>query len=409
MSRRVLHVLSQRPGRTGSGVTLDALVREADRAGWTQEVVVGTPGTDPQPPVGVLAPEHVHPLVFGTAPLDFPLPGMSDVMPYESSRWQDLDARQLDAYRDAWRGHIGPIVERFRPDVIHAHHMWVLGAMLKDVAPDVPVVVHTHATGLRQMTLCPHLAAEVRAGCSRNDRFLVLTHDLRRRTAEALGIPEERIEVVGAGYRDDLFDARGIRHLPPDAMLYVGKYSRAKGLPWLLDVVERLAGRAWSWTLHVAGSGEGEEADALRERMREMAPNVVMHGHLDQPDLADLMQRCSLFVLPSFYEGLPLVVVEAVASGMRAVVTDLPTVREELAPRLGDALRLIPLPRLRGVDEPEPADLPAFVDRLEEAILAAAAFARGEGPELREGPDLRAFTWSAVFERVEAVWRALTA
>ena len=47
MARRVLHLLSQRPGRTGSGVTVQALVREAAAAGWAQAVVVGTPADDP--------------------------------------------------------------------------------------------------------------------------------------------------------------------------------------------------------------------------------------------------------------------------------------------------------------------------------------------------------------------------
>lgn len=39
MNRRVLHVLSQRPGFTGSGITVAALVREAARHGWAQRVV----------------------------------------------------------------------------------------------------------------------------------------------------------------------------------------------------------------------------------------------------------------------------------------------------------------------------------------------------------------------------------
>ncbi len=41
---RVLHILSQRPSLTGSGVTLDAVVRHADAAGWEQQVVVGASG-----------------------------------------------------------------------------------------------------------------------------------------------------------------------------------------------------------------------------------------------------------------------------------------------------------------------------------------------------------------------------
>ena len=81
MTRRVLHLLSQRPGRTGSGVTVQALVREAAAAGWEQAVVVGTPLDDPHPRVEGVGDARIHPLRFGAPPLDFALPGMSDVMP----------------------------------------------------------------------------------------------------------------------------------------------------------------------------------------------------------------------------------------------------------------------------------------------------------------------------------------
>ena len=408
MTRRVLHLLSQRPGRTGSGVTLQALTREAAAAGWEQAVVVGTPADDPHPDIDGVTPASVHPLRFGTPRLQYALPGMSDVMPYESSRWRDLSPEQLDSYRGAWRAHLGSVIEQFRPDVIHSHHAWLLSALVRDLAPDTPLVVHVHATGLRQMELCPHLANEVRTGVSRADRLLVLTHEMGRRVQAALDVDEERIAVVGAGYRDDVFDARGIRSPAPRAILYVGKYSRAKGLPWLLDAFERVAARdedaplREQAVLHVAGSGAGSEADALRERMRALAPRVVLHGHLNQPELASLMRRCELFVLPSLYEGLPLVLVEAVASFLVAICTALPAVREEVAPHLGEALNLVPMPRLRGVDEPYEEDLPAFVDELEAALI------QGLQPRPRGGwtgpPDLQAFTWGAVFQRVERVW-----
>jgi len=58
---RVLHVLAQRPDSTGSGVTLDALVRHAAAAGWDQQVVCGIAEGAPHPSVGDLPGEQVHP------------------------------------------------------------------------------------------------------------------------------------------------------------------------------------------------------------------------------------------------------------------------------------------------------------------------------------------------------------
>jgi hypothetical protein len=120
---RVLHALSQRPSLTGSGITLEAMVRHGVAAGLQQRVVVGVPAGDPHPPVGDLSNEHVHPLVFEKPPLDFALPGMSDVMQYPSSRYSDLSDEQTASYRQAWSGHLRSVIEDFKPDVIHSHHL----------------------------------------------------------------------------------------------------------------------------------------------------------------------------------------------------------------------------------------------------------------------------------------------
>jgi len=400
---RILHVLTQRPGRTGSGVTLDALVRRAAARGHEQRIVVGVPASDAAPAVGGLGADRIDPLVFDGERLPFPVPGMSDVMPYPSTRFGAMTAAQLATYRAEWSRHLARVVETFRPELIHAHHVWIVGALVKDVAPGVPVVTHCHATGLRQMELCPHLAPEVRAGCARNDAFVVLRRSHADELAALLGVPRSRVHVVGAGYDDALFHAR--RRPPVDVprLVYVGKYAAAKGLPVLLDVFEELQRDEPRLELHVAGSGGGPEAAALERRMRALAPAVHLHGMLDQPALAQLLRRCAVCVLPSFYEGVPLVLVEALACGCRLVATALPGVVEELAPRLGAALRLVNPPRMAGVDRPVEDALPAFARSLHAALDQALA---ADGPS---AADLAAFTWDAVFTRIERVWDGVLA
>ncbi len=407
MAYRLLHILSQRPSFTGSGVSLESIVRLADRAGWDQRVIVAAPADDASPVVGGLKPEHIRPLVFGRDGLDFPIPGMSDVMPYPSSRFSSLDTRQLMAYRRAWRQHLSQVVEEFRPDLIHSRHIWLLSSMIKDVAPLVPVVTHCHATGLRQMSLCPHLAEEVRRGCRRNDRFFVLHEGHAGELASKLDVDADRIHVVGAGYQDVTFHARSRQADCGSSLLYVGKYSHAKGLPQLLDAVERLAKRRSDLVLHVAGDGAGAEAEALRSRMAAMAPCVKMHGQLDQPALAELMRRCAVFILPSFYEGLPLVLIEALACGCRVVCSNLPGVREGFGPAMEDVLDRVALPRLIGIDTPAPEDLPKFVDRLSAAIDSNLGNPRGNDSTQRVSELLERFTWAAVFRRIERVWLEL--
>lgn len=402
---RVLHALSQRPSLTGSGITLDAIVRHAGAAGWEQRVVAGVPAEDPRPTVGGLGADRIDPLVFGSSQLSFPVPGMSDVMPYPSTRFGAMTNRNIELYREAWREHLQSVIDDFRPDVIHSHHVWLMSSLLKDLAPTTPVVTHCHATGLRQMELVPGLADGVRSGCARIDAFVVLHPRHADDLARTLEVTHERIHIVGAGYRDDLFHARGRDPDQSPVLLYIGKYSAAKGLSSLLDAFERLTPRRPGLRLHIAGDGSGGEAESLRERMRAMAPRVVLHGQLSQTELAELMRRSTVCVLPSFYEGLPLVLVEALACGCRLVATDLPGVVDELAPRIGNALKLVELPAMAAVDTPVEAALPAFVDRLTQGLQRALGAPPLGDPTETIPEALTAFTWGAVFERIERVWR----
>lgn len=398
---RVLHILSQRPSLTGSGITLDAMVRHAMAAGWEQRAVVGVPAGDALPMVGGLGPDEVHPLVFGDGGLPFPVPGMSDVMPYPSTVFSAMTDEQVSSYVDAWRSHLATVIGEFNPHIIHSHHVWLMSSLLKDLARDTPVVTHCHATGLRQMELTPALADGVRVGCSRNDAFVVLHRGHAQDLERQLGIGDDRIHTVGAGYRDELFHARGRSPDREPALLFIGKFSSAKGLPWLLDAFDHLDATHPNLRLHIAGDGSGVEAEVLRKRMTAMAPRVVLHGLLSQRELAELMRRSSVCVLPSFYEGLPLVLVEALACGCRLVATDLPGIVGELAPQIGAAMELVELPAMATVDTPVESELPAFVQRLV-AGLRRALDAPLPGDQTAA---LRPFTWGAVFNRVERVWR----
>ena len=276
---------------------------------------------------------------------------MSDVMPYLSTRFSAMTREQIGRYFAAWMSQIRRAIDEFQPQIIHSHHVWVMSSLLKSVDSSIPVVTHFHGTGLRQMELCPALAEEVRSGCSRNDAFVALHQGHAPSLQTQLGVDPDRISVVGSGFREDIFHDRGRSRTGP-VVTYAGKLGRAKGLPWLIEAVEPVAVNESPMscsTSRVRGAAPKPTRSADRSTGAILR---AYHGQVDQNRLAALLRESAVFALPSFFEGLPLVLRRGRGMGCRLVATSLPGVVDELQPQLGGASTAVPLPRLANIDQP---------------------------------------------------------
>ena len=398
---RILHLLSQHPQSTGSGIYLRQVICQAAAGGHENAMVAGV-SASMTPQLAGIAAERCAFVRFGQGELDFPIPGMSDVMPYASSTFSQLGGRQLIAYRQAFGNAISEMVTDFRPDIIHSHHLWLLTALARELYPSLPMVASCHSTDLRQFRQCPELARMVLPACRRLDRVLALGPGQAKEIAELYGIVGEKIDVVGAGFDDRLFYAAAKKPPPPVEVLYAGKLSLAKGVDLLLGAFADL-GRS-DLHLHLAGSGAGPEEELCRRMADRCAGTITWHGQLSQTDLAALMRRCHLFVLPSFYEGLPLVLLEALASGCRLIVSDLPGCRELLAAFDSRQVAFLSLPPLASLDRPAAEDIGGLRRQLARTIAEMGSKVL---KELESGgtPEIGGrFGWRAVFARVEAAY-----
>ena len=176
------------------------------------------------------------------------------------------------------------------------------------------------------------------------------------------------------------------------------------GVPWLLLALRTLG--HLPWRLHLVGGGTGEERDEILELAAALGDRVQLWGPQSQEELARLMGQAHLVVLASFFEGLPLVVLEALACGCRVVTTALPGVKEVLGGYDTEAIVLVDRPRLLGQDTPRQEDEDGFVRDLANALTSQILAAR-ERPEIdrREiGEILEYYSWSQVFARVEQVY-----
>lgn len=201
---KILHVLSQRPDSTGSGIYVQAMLREASSCGYDNFLVAGL-GSAVCDDTGCIDHDKSIFVTFNNADVSCQIPGMSDVMPYESMRFCDLSKKELCEYEKAFSKSLQHAVDRFKPDIIHSHHLWIISSITRQLFPDIPLVTSCHGSDLRQFQNCPHLQKSVLKGCRKIDIVMALSEAQKNEIIRLYNLPPEQIIVVGAGYNDKLW------------------------------------------------------------------------------------------------------------------------------------------------------------------------------------------------------------
>ncbi len=229
-------------------------------------------------------------------------------------------------------------LRRLRPDVVHATltHANVAARVVGDWLR-VAVVTSTATIEVerRSHLLLERLTAHLDAGHIVNSRALA------QHVAESFLLAREKIHIVPPllappGRRIERGAARRRLGVPAEAfaVVWAGRFDPVKRLEVAIAAVERLAGDPRTWLLI---AGDGAQRGALERRIRAgpAAERVRLLGWLD--DLTLLWSAADAMVFPSRTEGMPNVVLQAMAAGVPVVGSDIPAL-QELA---GDAPRLV--------------------------------------------------------------------
>jgi glycosyltransferase involved in cell wall biosynthesis len=193
------------------------------------------------------------------------------------------------------------------------------------------------------------------------DEVVAVSEGVAHELSKATGFPLKRIRVIyNPVITDDLLSAR-TRTPPhpwltdggPPVVLGVGRLTRQKDFESLIRAFAQVRQHQRARLLIL---GEGPERPALEALIRQLGleSEVSLPGFL--PGAHECMAKAAVFVLSSIWEGLPTVLIEALAVGTRVVSTDCPSGPREIL-RGGELGRLVP-----------PGDLAALIAGIQAAL-----------------------------------------
>lgn len=179
-------------------------------------------------------------------------------------------------------------------------------------------------------------------------------------------------------------------------LAFVARLDHVKGVGELLEAVASMAQDQPGIHLDLAGDGpKRAEYEAMVERLG-IADRVTFHGYIDQSGVAQLLATADAYVLPSFAEGVPVGLMEAQASGLPVIATQVggvselvidgvtgfvcrPGDREQLTSRIAELARDVQLRRRLGAAGR--ARVAAEFDSADEGRRLAALFRRAGATE----------------------------
>lgn len=281
-----------------------------------------------------------------------------------------------------------------RSSVIHVH---VAQAYVPEVVYLVakltrrPYVAHFHLDVGPSTRLGPLFLLYKRYILSRvlraATRIVALSDEQADLLQTTYGVARHRICVIPNGVADEFLDEPGeapVRHTGPFRLLFVGRLSPQKNLPRLLEAVARVRADV---ELTIVGSGSCRPAvEAQISRLG--LSNVRLAGEMQGADLVKQYRRADALVLTSDREGMPLVLLEAMASGLPIVATDV----DGIGATVGDAGLVV---------APDPRAVARAIDRLagDQALrddLSRRAFVRGA-----------MFRWDKAVEALDDLYSAV--
>lgn len=362
---KILHVLAQLPIKTGSGVYFTNVIEGLKQFDVKQAAVYAT-----TPEYNFNFVDEKYEVEFQGEDISFPIVGMSDIMPYENTLYKNMTDDMMEEWQKAFRKKLEVARNEFKPDVIITHHLWILSSIVCDVFEDKKVIGICHNTDIRQAEKNRTMKDKYVKNLEKLDKILALSSGVIEGISNIYNYPKERIVNIGAGYNERIFyPVKKYEKHDNVKILYAGKFDESKGFYELIKAFRLLEEKDDNVELELIGNLKEEDRSRVEQLVGD-STKIRIYNAVDQVHLGEIMRHKDVFILPSYFEGLGLIAVEALGSGLRVVATEIEGLIEFLGDKINNSeiIEYIEMPTIYDTDKAVEEEKPAFVKRIVGAL-----------------------------------------
>ena len=251
-----------------------------------------------------------------------------DPHPRSSLLFNEMTDKQIEQYENAFRQAIKEEIEEFKPDVIHAQHIWIISSIAAEF--NIPLVITSHGSDMMGYEWWEKFHKYAHNAIDKCKNVIAISNHSRDVLSNTFKSNREKIVTILNGYNEKKFyneinsksavlKKLGINKKYKKIVCYSGRLAQNKGIDFLLKAA-KIYQNEDIVTLIV---GDGEEYKYLNDLKEELElKNVIFTGHKDANSLREIYNISDVCAVPSRQEAFGLVALEAIACGTPVVASN---------------------------------------------------------------------------------------
>jgi glycosyltransferase involved in cell wall biosynthesis len=275
--------------------------------------------------------------------LDFDFPVFASHPLSHGDKFGQLNTDRREAYFRLFRAKIEKQISHFAPDIIHAHHGWVIASILADF--NIPYVISLHGTEFYAFQNYKDYQEPVLRGLQSARIIIALTEQERDQALSAYNIDPQKIITVKSGTdtnmfkpleidKKELLKSYSVKELDSPVVFLGGRLTAQKGVDTLLRAAQIYSKSDEKPITLIAGDGD------LRERLQTLSAElrldtVYFLGNQSHQQMVRLFNIADVVATPSIFEPFGLIATEALACGTPVIAGNVGGFRQIVTDEVG--------------------------------------------------------------------------